>query len=261
MKHKVLLTGKYQMLYEDFFTHLTENFESVSSSLNYTDILNHLKFFQPNIFVYCVNGENSDDMLMIAKLKAKFIKDNIVMVVIGESSDCNEFTSHYPSCADLVITRPITTSGINIQIMKFMNDLEKEQALEAEIEEPPAPVEARKHILVVDDDSRMLKLIKSYLIDNFDVATAINGNVALKFLENRKTDLILLDYEMPGENGPAVLDKLRLNPATANIPVIFLTGVSDKERIQEVLSMRPQGYILKPVSRTKLFASISEVLG
>lgn len=285
MKQRVLLTGRYQMIYEDFFTHLTDNFESVSSSLNYTDITNHIKFFNPNLFVYCVSGETSDDMTMIAKMKAKFIRDNISLIIIGDPYDVSQFNDHYPSCADLLIQRPITTSGINQKILDFLTQLEKERA-EEEAEAKAAseaksagvateevniqdvddslimkqPEGIRKHILVVDDDSRMLKLIKSYLIDYYDVATAINGNVALKFLENRKTDLILLDYEMPGENGPAVLERLRANNSTANIPVIFLTGVSDKERIQEVLSMRPQGYILKPVSRAKLFETLSKVI-
>lgn len=81
----------------------------------------------------------------------------------------------------------------------------------------------------------MLKLIKRYLDDSYDIATAINGKVALKFLESKMTNLILLDYEMPGENGPAILEKLRGNPSTAQIPVIFLTGINDRKKSSRCL--------------------------
>ncbi|MFG6349789.1 MAG: response regulator, partial [Lachnospiraceae bacterium] len=118
----------------------------------------------------------------------------------------------------------------------------------------------RKHILVVDDDSSVLKLIKSYLSGNYDVATAKSGKVALKFLETKKTDLVLLDYEMPGEKGPEVLSKIRADARTKNLPVVFLTGVTDKEKIQDVLAMKPQGYLLKPIDMMKLSSTIKNVL-
>lgn len=118
----------------------------------------------------------------------------------------------------------------------------------------------RKHILIVDDDSSVLKLIKGYLSEKYDVATAISGKVAMKFLETRRTDLVLLDYEMPGENGPAVLGKIRSDEHIKNLPVVFLTGVTDKEKIQEVLAMKPQGYLLKPIDAERLFASIDGIL-
>jgi response regulator RpfG family c-di-GMP phosphodiesterase len=107
----------------------------------------------------------------------------------------------------------------------------------------------------------MLKVIKLHLHEKYDVATAISGKVALKFLETKKTDLILLDYEMPEENGVQVLEKLRLNPDTMNIPVIFLTGITDRKKIQNALVMKPQGYLLKPIDRKKLLATIDDILG
>ena len=118
----------------------------------------------------------------------------------------------------------------------------------------------RKHILVVDDDSRMLKIIQRHLADKYDVATALNGKIAFKFLENRKTDLILLDYEMPLESGPTVLKRLRENPHTRNIPVIFLTGISDRNRIEKALALKPQGYLLKPIDHIKLLSTISKFI-
>ena len=116
----------------------------------------------------------------------------------------------------------------------------------------------RKHILVVDDNTMMLKMIKEHLHNQYDVATAASGRVALKFLERKKTDLILLDYEMPEESGPVVLEKLRASEATKDIPVIFLTGVTETRKIKEALALKPQNYLLKPVDREKLFEAIEK---
>lgn len=138
------------------------------------------------------------------------------------------------------------------------------KAVEPKIAKPAesqevAPV--KKHVLVVDDDPMMLKLIKEQLKDNYTVATAISGAIALKFLENKKTDMIILDYEMPGENGADVLKKIRDNEATSNLPVVFLTGITDREKIKKVVSFKPQGYLIKPIEREQLLQIIEKIIG
>ena len=115
--------------------------------------------------------------------------------------------------------------------------------------------------MVIDDDPMMLKLVNEQLHERYNVATAISGKLAFTFLEKKHTDLILLDYEMPVINGGEVLKKLRENPATKDIPVVFLTGVSNRSTIQEVLAMKPQGYLLKPIDSENLFKVIMDVLG
>ncbi len=136
--------------------------------------------------------------------------------------------------------------------------VEPKTAKPAELQEV-APV--KKHVLVVDDDPMMLKLIKEQLKDNYTVATAISGSIALKFLENKKTDMIILDYEMPGENGADVLKKIRDNEATSNLPVVFLTGITDREKIKKVVSFKPQGYLIKPIEREQLLQIIEKIIG
>lgn len=115
----------------------------------------------------------------------------------------------------------------------------------------------RKCILVVDDAPIMLKTVKEQLHDEYDVATAISGKIAMKFLERKRADLILLDYEMPEENGSEILKKLRDNDATKDIPVIFLTGVTDRDKIKEAIALKPQGYLLKPIDHDKLIETIA----
>lgn len=138
--------------------------------------------------------------------------------------------------------------------MKSNQNTETNAAAEPETSE-------RKHILVVDDDPVMLKMLKEQLHDKYDVATAISGKIAMKFLERKKTDLILLDYEMPEESGPVVMEKIRAKDSSKDIPIVFLTGVSEREKITEALALKPQSYLLKPIDREKLLKVITDVLG
>ncbi len=118
----------------------------------------------------------------------------------------------------------------------------------------------KRRILVVDDDITMLKTIKLYLQDQYTVAVAPSGRTALHFLKTATVDLILLDYMMPDLNGSQVLTNLRLTERTAGIPVIFLTGVSDRDKIKEILGMNVQGYILKPVDNARLHEIVQNTL-
>ena len=103
----------------------------------------------------------------------------------------------------------------------------------------------KKRILVVDDDPILLRSIKIWLKDDFDVSLLTSGNAALDFLAREKADLILLDYRMPEMDGPDVLKKLRQIDDTARIPVIFLTAKADKDSVMTAMQMKPEGYILK----------------
>ncbi len=157
------------------------------------------------------------------------------------------------------------TDNIMDEVDQLMNQLSR--GVPAEKLAPPKPIKKqhapgeRMHILVVDDDVRMLKLIKRYLDTDYDIATAVNGTVALRFLMTKKTDLILLDYEMPEMTGPEVLEKIRENEKTKDIPVIFLTGASERRKINKALSLKPEGYLLKPIERDALVTKIADVIG
>lgn len=100
-----------------------------------------------------------------------------------------------------------------------------------------------KTILVVDDDSRMLKLLNMYLAPVYKVCSAKGGSIAIEFLKNHKPDLIILDYKMPGLDGPATFDIIKGMDGCDKIPVIFLTGVTNKHLIKECMDKKPAGYL------------------
>ncbi len=128
--------------------------------------------------------------------------------------------------------------------------------------DPGVPSGTRKHILIVDDDAEQLAQIKGHLQEYYQVTAVRSGPAAFKYLENHNADLILLDYLMPSMDGPEVLSKLRSMPAYKNIPIVFLTGVSEKETIIKTLvQLKPQGYIVKPAKKSEIIAKIIDVLG
>ncbi|MCI8448595.1 MAG: response regulator [Eubacterium sp.] len=285
MKYKILLIGNNKPTIDDLFLHLSTEFDFQNSSNRFDDVACHLKYFQPHMVVYCMHNETREVMSQMITLKRDKVQRRTPFAVVASQDDCDEFRRMSADTADLELVKPITAFQIADQITTYLKrnfsfaeedtkpvipdvtprtmEEQRTQALLNNIDSLFSGTDAngRKHILVVDDDFRMLKLIKRYLEDSYDIATAINGKVALKFLENKMTSLILLDYEMPGDNGPAVLEKIRANPMTSNIPVIFLTGINDRKKIQQVLSLKPQGYLLKPIDHDKLVDAIKNTIG
>ncbi len=291
MKYKILLTGNNKMVINEFFTYMDFSFECLSTSDRYDDIISHVKYVRPDALVYCLYGENPDDLKRFVNVENKIAAERIPIIIVGDPDDCMQFERIAPAMDVTVFRKPITSQKLEESIVKLLKEKRPEavqekrsvvvseselktkdvmrvaeqllaQLAKEEENEKKAQVEAarRKHILVVDDDSSVLKLLKGYLAERYDVATAISGKIALKFLETKKTDIVLLDYEMPNENGAEVLAKIRENPNTANLPVVFLTGVTERKKIMEVLSMKPQGYLTKPIDMEKLSSTIKGVL-
>lgn len=116
--------------------------------------------------------------------------------------------------------------------------------------------EIRKQILVVDDSATMLSTIKHWLSDDYSVSTANSATNAFAILAKEKPDLILLDYDMPICSGAQFLEMLRSEATTRNIPVIFLTSLDDRESVSKVLSLRPEGYLLKSLPRDQIVQSV-----
>lgn len=116
----------------------------------------------------------------------------------------------------------------------------------------------RKSILLVDDDGTFLKMVKDWLSSKYRVTIVTSGAQALMYIADNKPDLILLDYEMPVTSGPQVLEMIRSETKVDSIPVIFLTGKGDRESVLKVLSLKPDGYLLKSMTRDKLVAAVDD---
>lgn len=119
--------------------------------------------------------------------------------------------------------------------------------------------ETKKHILVVDDDTRLRSLLQRYLKEqNFWVTAAKDAFDAEFFLETYKIDIVILDVMMPNMSGIDFLDKMRQN--NNSIPVILLTAMGDaKDRIKG-LEIGADDYIPKPFEPKELVLRINNIL-
>jgi putative two-component system response regulator len=117
--------------------------------------------------------------------------------------------------------------------------------------------EERKSILVVDDSPDNLTLMSQLLKDTYQVKVANSGERALKIARaERPPDLILLDIMMPVMSGYEVCQELKADPATAEIPVIFLTAMTAAEDEKKGFDLGAVDYITKPVSPPIVLARV-----
>ena len=107
-------------------------------------------------------------------------------------------------------------------------------------------------ILLVDDDPIALKLVRQILSDYANVRFATSGADALRLARTSPPDLILLDGEMPGQNGFEVCKLLKADPALREIPVVFVTSHDDVEFENLALTLGAADFISKPVSASKV---------
>lgn len=115
-------------------------------------------------------------------------------------------------------------------------------------------------ILIVDDTPENIDILVE-LLEGFDFQIAINGEDALETaFEGDPPDLVLLDIMMPEMDGYEVCEKLRENPKTKNVPVIFLTAKTEKEEIQKCYDVGGQDYIAKPFDAQILIEKIKTYL-
>lgn len=116
----------------------------------------------------------------------------------------------------------------------------------------------KKNILVVDDSGVMLRTIMGWLEGDYNVTLANSAARAFAAIQNSRPDLILLDYEMPICSGAQFMEMLSNEEATRDIPVIFLTSRGDQETVNEVLRLKPAGYLLKSTPEHMVLKTIAD---
>jgi putative two-component system response regulator len=116
---------------------------------------------------------------------------------------------------------------------------------------------AKPTVLVVDDTADNLAVISGLLKDLYKIKVAANGEKALQIARSgTPPDLILLDIMMPELSGYEVCTRLKSDPATSNIPVIFLSALSSADDERKGLELGAEDYVTKPVSPAILLARV-----
>jgi CheY-like chemotaxis protein len=114
-----------------------------------------------------------------------------------------------------------------------------------------------KKVLVIDDMHALREEIMATLeFEGYDCQGAADGFAGLQLARTSAPDLILCDVMMPGLDGFATLERLRADPLTVGIPLVFLTAMADRESIERGLAMGAQDYLVKPLGAGRLLEAV-----
>lgn len=111
-------------------------------------------------------------------------------------------------------------------------------------------------VLIVDDTEENIDILVGALSDTYELAVAMDGASALEAVEHELPDLILLDIMMPGMDGYEVCRRLKSDPKTVNIPIIFLTAMTDINSKTRAFEMGAVDYVTKPFEIAEVQARV-----
>lgn len=249
---KMLLIGELNDTLQSLCSLLEEDFTTQMCSEDNKNIKDMTRLFRPNILLFNLLELNEEITTTFERMKVKL--DQMPMVIICQPDDEDKIKACVEAFKNVeILKRPVNGKIVRTSCFKVLKmDLPVEKVEEEKI---------KKLIMVVDDNPLVLRNIKSLLEPEFETTLATSGEKALDNLKRIKPDLILLDYAMPGIDGGEVFERMKDNPATSDIPVVFLTSVAEKDQALEVLKKLPFGYILKPAEKDKIISVINEALG
>ena len=239
------------LIYTDSRSYITISLEQNLTELGYKVIsvgtkVDEIEAVESKIsaIIIYADSELLEKKQALTFLRDKALKNDTPFFVIGDINELAEIRSLIPiQLIQKELNRPVNVKDVGIEVDEYIRKSGSQN---------------KKKILVVDDSGPMLRSIKGWLEDKYQVVLANSGAMAIKYLTTNRPDLVLLDYEMPVINGKQVLEMIRSEEAFADISVIFLTGKNDKESIEEVLALKPEGYILKSTKPEQIVQTIDE---
>ena len=206
------------------------------------DSVNIIKEDLSAILLYV--DENAISQQACIFLKDKAVEQNVPIFLLGNMEDISAIESVFPvHLIQQKFLRPIDVKEVFKAVDEFISNFGKH---------------IKKKVLVVDDSGAMLRNVKSWLEESYQVILANSGAMAIKYLAMNRPDLVLLDYEMPVVDGKQVLEMIRTETEFADIPVIFLTSKGDRESVMKVMELKPEGYLLKTMKPADIIKAVND---
>jgi DNA-binding response OmpR family regulator len=104
----------------------------------------------------------------------------------------------------------------------------------------------KKKLLIIEDDLVLRDALEEFLIsEGFEVSSAIDGEEGIQKISEQKPDLVLLDIVLPKKNGYEVLEEVKANKETANIPIVLLTNLGSAMDVEKALRLGATTYLVK----------------
>lgn len=251
---KILLIGKLNEVLKNVDQTLARHFHVQICDLRKDTVEGMLKVVEPSLVIISLVGADTPDMNLFITLSKDYARTPVL--TIGTEAEMKIFSKYYDRRQFENLIRPLSNNDLLSAVCRRLELVCTEKNGNIVI----CDASTKKNVLIVDDNPVTIRAIKGMLENDFTVTIATSGAQAMTAIGKRRPDCILLDYEMPVCDGRQTLEMIRADEELSSIPVIFLTAVRDKEHIEKVLSLRPQGYLLKPSSKDNLIAKINEVI-
>ncbi|MCR5098580.1 MAG: response regulator [Lachnospiraceae bacterium] len=266
---KILVTGKNRRIAKDISDHLETDrgYKPLKCRPEKAAIFDSVCSELPNVVIISMGKETPTEIKQYDILMDPAKKGFITVIVVATDEDRQSFMWNTGLEKMFFLSRPVSLYALYEKLNAIEEGMSDENGNKTfQVDEFINPFfeekSQRKRVVIVDDDSEQLIQIKDILSDYYDVTPLRSGFDAFKFFEKHTADLILLDYLMPELDGPEVLKHLRTMDNARSTPVVFLTGVTEKNTvIKTITELKPQGYIVKPAKKSELIAKIIDVLG
>lgn len=243
MEHVVILTETQGFL----LTSLKELLETMGCEVSVigadVDKMNQLAHRVGAVMIYASEElMESEKQQALIYIRDRAVGEGTAVFVAGNEDEVDEIGKIIPrSVVRKVFHRPLNVKAVAQELSDYVHEKHRSH---------------RKKILVVDDSGAMLRNVKGWLEEKYQVILANSGAMAIKYLALNRPDLILLDYEMPIIDGRQVLEMIRSELDFSDIPVIFLTSKDDRESVMSVMEMKPQGYLLKSLRPEQIVQAV-----
>lgn len=252
---KILLIGKMNEITQNIYTFLVSEYRVQLCVDNVESVKGMIKINRPDLVMISLVGLDDSHIGIFNVIERQC--SNVPMIVIGTVSEYKNFSTLINLDNMHYLERPVGTKRILEECQLCLEGRASTNLYNVQKQQEVG----KKLIMMVDDSALSLRSMKHILEPKYKTALVTNGAQAITQIDKHKPDLIILDYEMPVCNGERIFKLLKANENTKDIPVIFLTGVSDKDNIFAVLRLNPAGYFLKPPEASKLLKKIEEILG
>lgn len=252
---QVLLVGRFNEFYKKLNQDLSNFFklQLCSDSLELFEAI--LKMSQPDAMLISVKEFGESHKELFALIGQRDVA--IPVVCIGSEEEL-ALIQTFSGCDGMkTITTPVRVRDVVASLNESLGIAPRDR--QSSSRPKAVPEQNRKTILLVDDASVQLRAMEGILKDNYNVKMATSGMEAIEQIKICRPDLILLDYNMPGCDGPETFELIQKEKNGKDVPIVFVTGVNQRDRIKEALRLRPEGYLVKPVKREELLETVERV--
>lgn len=204
--------------------------------------------------------ENSLNAEMILIYAGDMIKDDAMLLSYIRDLCEKEFmhlcVAGYPNeLADIERIIPVSAITCEFERPFDMNefcDRVSSILLGKMVDDSPNSEKKIRHILLFNNDILFIKKMRECLTPKYKLTPVKSSTQVLSYISNRIPDLIFYDYDMPVTSAPQIMQTIVSEAKNAGIPIIFMTGNTDRENIMNVMYMKPQGYMLKSMGADEI---------